>query len=933
MSLINVYILNAQPVDVNQNPPSIIWRQINTDNFQIIYPVSFETEAQRVANTLQKVIFEVSKSLNKHPRKISVILQNQSVLSNGFVTLAPRRSEFYTTPAQDFDAQDWLNSLAVHELRHVVQFDKLGGKFAHIPFLEGNLGVILSIEVPSWVWEGDAVGTETALTTTGRGRLPSFELAFRTNTLSGIRYSYAKDYLGSMKDITPGYYPLGFFMTTKLRRDYGAWILDSIMTNIKNNPLRLYSLSKAIKRYTKLSTSQLHDATVSELNQLWQKQSDRTKPILYAPINRRVDQFPTDYLLPVALSDMEILVLKQSQKQTPMLVLIDPNGAERKVFNVGPQVLPNFNYRAGKIVWDELRVDMRFQKRSFNVINIYDLGKKEYHQLTHRTRLFAPALSPDGKTIIAVHVAYDNSISLVELDAADGHEIKRYVDPSKSNLQAPQFNADGSKIVCVSVSKTGAGILEFDRTSGLPDQLVAGQKQQISRPTYAGRKILFKAHYNGLDNIYSVDPHNKKIVQLSSAHYGAFNPSYDAVGKRILFNNYQVSGLDVTSMAYHDTDGTPISQLKNTFIDFAKPLVMQEGNEDILDSIPTKKYISKPYRELASPFYIYNIQPIWTNVDQIRARTIGVQLVSTNKLNTMNFNVGYQYDQEIKGAEQFIGFTYKHFYPIINFTYSNRKQLSYTQISNGAYTPFTWREHYSTLQLGLPFMLNRVNKIYSLGLNTSTSFNYRYDVSLAGVPGFITLLKFPMTYEIYVNRNTSKSNTDLAPRWGQGINITYSNFPFSDNQSGYLLSFKSMFFTPGFGSNHSFRANFSYQSSTGAYQYTIDIPLVSGYASLAPTSNLNNTLLLSYQFPIVYPDWEIGSLAYIKRIKAGFFSDFENVGQYNPFVPRTYGITLGADINLFRFDFLTSGMNAKLIFVSHQSLLNPILQFGLNINY
>jgi hypothetical protein len=123
--------------------------------------------------------------------------------------------------------------LVVHELRHVVQFDKLGGRFSGVPFLETYLGAVLNLEVPSWVWEGDAVGAETALTTTGRGRLPSFELAFRTNTLSGIRYSYVKNYLGSMKDMTPGYYPLGFFMTTKLRRDYGTGILDSIMTNIK----------------------------------------------------------------------------------------------------------------------------------------------------------------------------------------------------------------------------------------------------------------------------------------------------------------------------------------------------------------------------------------------------------------------------------------------------------------------------------------------------------------------------------------------------------------------------------------------------------------------------------------------------------------------------------------------------------------------------
>ena len=63
----------------------------------------------------------------------SIVLQNQGVIANGFVQLAPKKSEFYTTPPQQFDSQDWLNNLAVHELRHVAQFDKLtGGR--HRPF-------------------------------------------------------------------------------------------------------------------------------------------------------------------------------------------------------------------------------------------------------------------------------------------------------------------------------------------------------------------------------------------------------------------------------------------------------------------------------------------------------------------------------------------------------------------------------------------------------------------------------------------------------------------------------------------------------------------------------------------------------------------------------------------------------------------------------
>ena len=284
----------AQLFDSDQNPPTLKWRQINTPDFQILYPDEFETEAQRMANTLQNIISNVSHTLKIKPRKITVILQNQSTSSNGFVQLAPRRSEFSTTPPQDFDYQDWLNSLAVHELRHVVQFDKLTGKLK-APLFEDLALSIFGITLPPWFYEGDAVGIETSLTQSGRGRLPSWDISIRTNTLSGKKYSYSKDYLGSAKSLTPGYYQLGYFMTTKLRRDYGANILDSVMRRIARNPIRPYNLSNSIKKYTTLNTWQLHQETIKELSKIWNEQLKKLETKTYETLNKRKDKIPASY--------------------------------------------------------------------------------------------------------------------------------------------------------------------------------------------------------------------------------------------------------------------------------------------------------------------------------------------------------------------------------------------------------------------------------------------------------------------------------------------------------------------------------------------------------------------------------------------------------------------------------------------------------------
>src|SRR5665648_507111 len=109
-----------------QNASDIEWKHITTDHFEIIFPKELEVEAQRVAHLLEKAYPFVAKSLEVLPPRIPLILQNQSTVSNGLVTLAPRRSEWYVTPAIDpvLANTEWLKTLAVHEFRHVVQFYK-----------------------------------------------------------------------------------------------------------------------------------------------------------------------------------------------------------------------------------------------------------------------------------------------------------------------------------------------------------------------------------------------------------------------------------------------------------------------------------------------------------------------------------------------------------------------------------------------------------------------------------------------------------------------------------------------------------------------------------------------------------------------------------------------------------------------------------------
>jgi hypothetical protein len=90
--------------------------------------------------------------------------------------------------------------------------------------------------------------------------------------------------------------------------------------------------------------------------------------------------------------------------------------------------------------------------------------------------------------------------------------------------------------------------------------------------------------------------------------------------------------------------------------------------------------------------------------------------------------------------------------------------------------------------------------------------------------------------------------------------------------------------------------------------------------------------MLNYRFPVFYPDWELGPLAYIKRVKAGFFSDFQNLGHGNNLAPKSYGAEIRTDLNLLRFYLPNFDIGERIIFLNEKTNQNPIFEFMLSYN-
>src|ERR1051325_7721741 len=76
------------------NPPSLHWKQINSDTARIIFPAGLASQAPRAASIVHHLAAQPSTpghaqgsgiSLGNKLYKINIVLQNQTIVSNAYV--------------------------------------------------------------------------------------------------------------------------------------------------------------------------------------------------------------------------------------------------------------------------------------------------------------------------------------------------------------------------------------------------------------------------------------------------------------------------------------------------------------------------------------------------------------------------------------------------------------------------------------------------------------------------------------------------------------------------------------------------------------------------------------------------------------------------------------------------------------------------------
>lgn len=853
-------------IDFMQNPSGIEWRQIDTEHFQLIFPSTIEREAQRAAHLLETAYPYVTRSLEEKPPKISLVLQAHTTESNGFVTLAPRRSEFFLTPPVNpvLGSAEWIKTLSIHEFRHVVQFQKGRRGFSNFLYIIlGEVGQALGLAftAPPWLFEGDAVGIETALTEGGRGRLPLFERDLRTLLLSGQDYNYDKAHLGSFKDYIPNHYVYGYFYTSFLRNHYGDLFISRVMNASASSAYNPLSFYNAMDRY--LPEGDFEDFyrhVIRELTTEWKAKLEKLSLTDYLVTSPKKNFGWTNYLYPQGTSE-GTLALKNGLSFIDQFVLIK-DGNERSLFYPGVlnQEYP-FKVRKDLLAWTELDIHPRWGYQDYTCLRLYDVKNDEHLLNRCGLKLRLAVLDHEAERVAAVewNEAQEQRIHIL---SKKGESKKIYSFPADKVIASLDWLNEKELVLVIRDHDDNKSLVKFSLANESSTELIKPTKTNLGFVSVEKGEIFLESPESGIDNIYHLDG---KLTQLTTSRYGAYAP--DLHEGELVYNEYTPEGMIVARKKSKWSEPAPSS---DSFLPYYQKFASAEGYSDFSKDLKSEKNReSSEYSQFSHSLNLHS----WLIFAPPLSNSVTVQGYSRDILNNLSLSGGVSYNLNEQTTQGFVGLAFSHYYPVFDLRagYGGRKQ---DVIRNGRELDNRWEE--GTLEAGLQIPWNSIQGRFI------QQFTLRSFAKIIKVTNKISNKRDELTdnslfspgLELSFGLTARKSHRDiysplgfvLSARAEEGRDIS------GDNERGAIQSIDSRIFLPGLGRHHSLFHQFAFEKQRdNFYQYESQILYPRGTSS--PFLDEFFKYSGNYTLPLFYPDWNLSRYLYVKRIYGNLFYD------------------------------------------------------------
>jgi hypothetical protein len=904
--------LMAQYFSIGTDPASVHWEVIETTHYKVIFPKEYRNNAQETVRNLEYLHPKIGMSLNMSPRKTTLIIHNRTVASNGVTTLTPKRIELFTAQSPTGYAQPWMDQLILHEMRHICQMDKLNSsslRYLYYLFGDQIVGAVIGLNIPQWYLEGDAVLSETTLSNSGRGRTPIFTAELRSTLLNRGPDSYSKSMFGSYKESVADHYQQGFYLVKTATQQFGA---DFWANNIKQTaeiPIISSPFKRSFKKQAGIRISKYYEQTIKQLEKTEKQRIANTTINEHHPLVSDTNQF-ADYESMAVVDDSSIIATKRQLHKTTRILVIR-NGKQQVIEENSLIVKGSLTIEKNIVCWAERRKHPRWNQSSWFALVTYNLTTKKRNVILKNCRLHAPNISHHADKIVAVEQNTTDTNSLI-IYSSEGKLLQKIAPPEQCTIMQPRWCENDTAVVAILLNRKGKQLVRYS--------FADKQWQKIAIPSYRDFQLWQIIGDSALITVSRND--NTPVCKTSLIDGGcniAVTLPFD-ISSAMATHNGKIVCLQTTGLGLKPFSATPTTTSFNLFTAHMVDEFSFLNKSDVpiqFDLAPDTVYLVKPYRRINHLFNIHSWGPISVNSSSGTANP-GLSLSSQNDLSTSIFETGMSYSNAEKSTTYYSMYSYDGWFAQMNASYETKMTGSDAEHSS-------YQQSEAKVGVRIPLVFEQRNYVIPITFNAiASSIEFS---NHNGYIGNINALQLRF-FQSIVKRSPTQA---LLPPLGYSVELNYKTDLKGTLNAGSIGAIEGVVYLPSLFKNHGFMISGGYQQIIPKqFSYGMMLQYPRGYIGVVKSNALATSI--NYQFPLCYPDWSLGSILYLKRVKVALFHDymkFEKPQKLTQF--QSLGAEMIAECYWFRF-IAPISIGGRTTYIPAEKKVLPELIFGINFN-
>ena len=961
VALLGAYSASAQYYSWGADPTYLRWNKLKGDKIDIIYPDTARTIGYKMMYYARAVQPTIDFGFRHGPMKIPFIIHPENFSSNGMVMWLPKRVEILSSPAINGYSMPWLKQLAAHEYRHAVQYNNLNRSWVKaFSYVLGQQSKTIGLLfMPLWGMEGDAVLSETMMSSFGRALQPSFTMHYRAmGDFITKRRNIDKWFCGSYREYIPSHYNWGYQITSYANTKYDENIWDRIIDYSVRNPYVFATTFAAMQKFYKTSTTRLARESFNDLHSYWSSlpHVEDSAERIATPPHRSY----TTYRYPMPYKG-KILSLKRDLDEYTAFVLTDTACVKRnrrgldneKLICHTGEISTRPTLQGDRLYWTEYRRSLLFAERINSRLCYIDLDSRRTRTI-HRYRNILYPTTIDQNELAWVEYSPSGIYSIVRGDVRNRYF--RATIPLGIEVHSLAYDNYTHALYFIATDDEGMWIGRVTENGGY-ERVTKAAYITISDLRAKDGVLYFGSIQSGKDEVHCYDIAEGREYRISTSKYGSFSPMPTEDGS-VLMTTYDRHGYHLTR---HDVVRDSLRAVEPTKlpVNLLNPPrkrwevvnldTVRFTASDSLNIRKTKR--TKRYHGAAHLFNIhswapFSFDPFRLGEEGLFDVNVGATIMSQNLLSTAEGFLSWGWNREegsvFKGAFNYYGLglnmtisaTYggtQKMYSAYTYVFNKvtgkpelvlpktPKLDKYYNVSLGLSLPIYLQAGYHTRYLSISAAYDFSNGLVSKVRNVNIQGGSISNIAKIGYSEGVHLLQFGVGFQDMVKM----AEKDFLPKFGYLAAVNYALNP-ADKLFSHLISTYAKGYLPGFAPHNSITIEGLYQTSLGGFDSDHMVSNMAFSSSrLIPKGFYSHEIdnynyvatAFNYSLPVWYPEGGIPGFLYFKRVRlnAGFYyASFDqryfllsddkwvaNVRKRRKHI-FSYGGDVSFDVNLFR---------------------------------